>query len=92
MKNLLVVLLFLTGLMNAATASAWDGFDADSADLVEIIPAAIPVPGDTVTVKNHDTDLDESCLVESVRRNLRTIEVVVAYPDGKLHVLVMEGL
>ena len=72
-------------------ALAWDGFDADSADLVEIIPDALPNKGDTVDVRNYSNDETTTCLVVSVTRNSRTVEIVVRTPDGEAHTLVMEG-
>lgn len=91
MKLFITGVILLCCLALGESALAWDGFDADSADLVEIIPDSVPAIGDTITVKNHDADTSESCFVESVKRNKRTIEVVVAYPDGKARTLVMEG-
>lgn len=85
-KLLLAVLLWVP-----CTCLAWDGFDADSADLVEIEPDEIPQIGDTISVKNHDTDATEGGLVMSVKRNSRTIELVVRNPDGREHIFVMEG-
>ena len=70
---------------------AWDGFDADTTDLVELTPDNLPAPGETVDVRDYDTDSSQTCLVESVVRNSRTIEVVVRAPDGKRRTLVMEG-
>ena len=72
-------------------ALAWDGFDADSADLVEIIPDALPNKGDTVDVRNYSNDETTTCLVVSVTRNSRTVEIVVGTPAGEAHSLVMEG-
>ena len=63
-------------------ALAWDGFDADSADLVEVVPDRVPSKGDTVDVRNYDKDATETCLVESVARNARTVELVVRTPAG----------
>lgn len=73
------------------TCFAWDGFDADSADLVEILPDAVPAPGNTIDVRTYESDEVQTCLVESVTRNRRTIEVVVRSPDGVRRTLVMEG-
>lgn len=70
---------------------AWDGFDADTTDLVELTPDKLPSPGEAVEVRDYDTDTTQPCLVESVARNSRTIEVVVQTPDGKRRTLVMEG-
>lgn len=70
---------------------AWDGFDAASADLVEVTPDHIPAKGDTVTVRNYDTENTQVCLVESVTRNTRTIELVVRTPTEEARTLVMEG-
>lgn len=72
-------------------AAAWDGFDADSTDLVELTPDEVPQTGDTISVANHDSGAAEECLVMSVKRNRRTIEVVCRYLDGVEHTLVMEG-
>lgn len=70
---------------------AWDGFDADTTDLVELTPDKLPSPGEAVEVRDYDTDTTQTCLVVSVARNSRTIEVVVRAPDGKQRTLVMEG-
>lgn len=75
----------------AGEARAWDGFDAESADLVEIIPDIIPQQGEEVEVRNHDTEKSMNCVVKSVTRNSRTIEVVVQDQNGKSYTLVMEG-
>ncbi|MBD5626954.1 MAG: DUF5334 family protein [Desulfovibrio sp.] len=77
-------------LLPQATA-AWDGFDADSTDLVELTPDRLPSAGETVDVRSYDSDTTQTCLVESVARNSRTIEVVVRAPDGTRRTLVMEG-
>lgn len=69
---------------------AWDGFDADTADLVEIIPDRVPETGATVDVRVYDKDETFTCLVVNVTRNRQTIEVVVRTPDGKTKTLVME--
>ena len=61
------------------------------ADLVEIIPDALPNKGDTVDVRNYSNDETTTCLVVSVTRNSRTVEIVVRTPDGEAHTLVMEG-
>ena len=34
-------------------------------------------------VRNYDTDTSQTCLVETVTRNARTVEVVVRTPKGK---------
>ncbi len=86
----------LAGILSLAlcappVARAWDGFDADSADLVEITPDRVPFQGDTVDVRNYDSDSVETCLVESVTRNARTVELVVRTPSGARRTLVMEG-
>ena len=72
-------------------ALAWDGFDADTADLVEVIPDRVPSKGDAVDVRNYDKDATETSLVESVARNARTVELVVRTPAGVTRTLVMEG-
>lgn len=91
MRYLLAGILLLLLQIYADASAAWDGFDAASADLVEIIPDSVPAPGETISVKNHDLDRTDTCLVESIKRNKRTIEIVVMYPDNSLHTLVMEG-
>lgn len=91
MKYLLMVALLCAATLQGAFGLAWDGFDADSTELVEISPDAVPQLGDSVNVKIYDTDSTVAGIVESVRRNRRTVEVIVRYPDGKSHTLVMEG-
>ncbi|MDE5879891.1 MAG: DUF5334 domain-containing protein [Desulfovibrio sp.] len=91
MNHLFCGATLLGCLLSPMAAAAWDGFDADSADLVELTPDRLPAPGETVDVHNYDTDTTQTCLVESVARNSRTIEVVVRAPDGARRTLVMEG-
>lgn len=90
MKYLLALAAILVCL-GAGPARAWDGFDADTTDLVEVIPDELPSPGDSIGVRDYDTDTDHSCVVESIRRNRRTVELVVRTPEGKRRTLVMEG-
>ena len=52
---------------------------------------ALPNKGDTVDVRNYSNDETTTCLVVSVTRNSRTVEIVVRTPDGEAHTLVMEG-
>lgn len=73
------------------SALAWDGFDADSGDLVELASDRLPSRGETVDVRDYNRESPQTCLVESVVRNSRTVEVVVRTPDGKQRILVMEG-
>ena len=91
MKHLLFGAALLGCLCLTTPALAWDGFDADSADLVEVIPDRVPSKGDAVDVRNYDKDVTETCLVESVARNARTVELVVRTPAGVTRTLVMEG-
>ena len=91
MKNLLLMAALPALLLCTRPAMAWDGFDADSAELVEIIPDALPAKGENVDVRDYSTDITTTCLVESVLRNSRTVEVVVITPDGGRRTLVMEG-
>lgn len=88
MKYLIATIMFLG--ICPGTCFGWDGFDSDSADLIEIITDAIPNINSTVEVRNYETDQTETCIVESVTRNRRTIEVVVRDPSGKRRILVME--
>lgn len=83
--------ILLGCLLWPAAALAWDGFDADTGELVELIPDRLPSPGDTVDVRDYNSENAQTCLVESIVRNARTIEVLVRAPDGKQHILVMEG-
>lgn len=93
LTNFLSIPLCALSLLIAGTALAWDGFDAETSALIEILPEQVPAKGDTIDVRNYDTDSTETCLVESVRRNKRTIEVVVRTPEGnKRRTLVMESL
>lgn len=91
MKYLLIGALAPVCLLSVQPAVAWDGFDADSSDLVEIIPDALPVEGENVDVRDYATDQTTTCLVKTVTRNNRTVEVVVRTPDGGTRTLVMEG-
>ena len=91
MKYLLIGALAPACLLSVQPAVAWDGFDADSSDLVEIIPDALPVEGENVDVRDYATDQTTTCLVKTVSRNSRTVEVVVRTPDGGTRTLVMEG-
>ncbi len=91
MKYLLIGALAPACLLSDQPAVAWDGFDADSSDLVEIIPDALPVAGENVDVRDYATDQTTTCLVKTVSRNSRTVEVVVRTPDGGTRTLVMEG-
>ncbi|MEG2172507.1 MAG: DUF5334 family protein [Desulfovibrionaceae bacterium] len=95
MKHILLLSIPLCTLclLAAGTALAWDGFDAETTALIAITPDQVPTKGDTVDVRNYEDDSTETCLVESVRRNKRTIEVVVRTPqDNKKRTLVMESL
>lgn len=91
MKHLLLWAAIAGCLCVPLSVLAWDGFDADTTDLVEITPDNVPSRGDTVDVRNYDTDAIETCLVEAVSRNARTVEVVVRTPTGHMRTLVMEG-
>ncbi len=91
MKHLLFGAAIAGCLLAPLTVPAWDGFDAATTDRVEIRPDRVPAQGDTVDVRNYDTDASEICLVESVTRNARTVEVVVSTPKGLKRTLVMEG-
>ena len=72
---------------------AWDGFDANNAALVEVEPERVPAVTDTITVRNYKDERQQTCLVEEVRHNLRTIELVVRCPDTPaLRTLVMDRL
>ena len=73
------------------TVLAWDRLDAATTDLVEITPDRLPSQGDSVDVRIYDTDTSQTCLVETVTRNARTVEVVVRTPKGLKRTLVMEG-
>ena len=86
-RRLPAVIALCASLALPLPALAWDGFDADSADLVEIIPDALPNKGDTVDVRNYSNDETTTCLVVSVTRNSRTVEIVVRTPDGEAHTL-----
>ncbi len=91
MKHVLMGIALLALLSLNVPASAWDGFDADTTELVEVIPDSVPETGDTISVKSYDTNNSVMGIVENVSRNKRTIEIVVRFPDGARHTLVMEG-
>ena len=86
---------FLIGITSflflAVPAQAWDGFDADSADLVEITPDSVPTPGETVTGRKYDNNTTDICVVTAVKRNSRTTEVQARCDGGSIHTYVMEG-
>ncbi len=87
----LATAVFLSG--TAGPAAAWDGFDAETSLLVEVEPERVPAVGDTVSVRKYKGDTTRTCLVEEVRRNLRTVELIVRCPDSKaLRTLVMDRL
>ena len=97
-RGLLVILplggLFLLFfLISAPYAQAWDGFDADTAAFIEVEPTRVPSAGDIVTVSHYKSDVRKTCLVEEVRHNLHTLELVVRCPapDGR-RTLVMERM
>lgn len=91
MKYPFIIALMSLFLLAGSLCAAWDGFDADSGDLVEIMPDAIPSVGDRIEVHNYDQNKTERYHVESVRRNRRTIEVVVHDDNNLYRTLVMEG-
>ena len=91
MKHLLLGAALTGWILLPLPALAWDGFDADSADLVEVTPDRVPSRGETVDMRSYDSDTTETCLVEAVSRNPRTVELVVRNPQGKTRTLVMEG-
>lgn len=90
MKYLFPLAACFVYLLVSTVSMGWDGFDADTANLIEIIPDRVPEIGSTIDVRNYDTDETETCLVDRVTRNRQTIEVVVRAPDGKRKTLVME--
>ena len=99
MSRGLVVMLPLGGLVlffvlvSAPFALAWDGFDADTAAFIEVEPARVPAEGDTVTVSYYTSKVRKTCLVEDVRHNLRTLELVVRCPEpDAIRTLVMERM
>ena len=91
MKYLLLGIALLSCLCISAPAKAWDGFDAESTDVVEVTPDRIPSKGETVDVRHYDSDTTQTCLIEAVTRNARTVELVVQAPSGATRTLVMEG-
>ncbi|MDR2745468.1 MAG: DUF5334 domain-containing protein [Desulfovibrio sp.] len=91
MKSLWAVISVVCLAWLPQAASAWDGFDAATTDLVEIIPDSLPSRGDTVDVRNYDGDTTQTCLVEDVTQNVSTVEVLVRSPDGEARMLIMEG-
>lgn len=91
MKNTLFFLAFISYALLASDCGAWEGFDASNADLVEILHDSVPTPGSSVDVHNFDSNTIETCIVESVLRNRKTIEIVVRDPSGELKLFVMEG-
>jgi len=86
-----LVLFFF--LLSAPLAEAWDGFDADTAAFIEVEPVRVPSEGDAITVSYYQSDVRKTCLVEDVRRNLHTLELVVRCPEpDAIRTLVMERI
>ena len=84
-------MLFAAFWLYPAWAPAWDGFDADSIELVEIESESIPASGETIDIKHQESGVTKTGIVQSMKQNKRTIEIVVRYSDNSLHTLVMEG-
>lgn len=90
MKHILALALLC---LLPATALAWDGFDADTTALVEVTPAEMPKAGQTIEIRDYDTDETNGYTVESVKRNVRTVEISVRNTaTNSKRVVVMEGL
>ena len=62
-RRLPAVIALCASLALPLPALAWDGFDVDSADLVEIIPDALPNKGDTVEIVVRTPDGQAHTLV-----------------------------
>lgn len=88
MKSLSFIAIWI-GLTTPALA--WEGFDADTTNIVEVTPEQLPSRGDKISVRDYENETFLTCLVENVRRNKRTIELVVRCPEDSLHTLVMDG-
>lgn len=82
----------LIGVCLSVSALAWDGFDAASTNIVEVTPEKLPSRGDEISIRDYENDTLQICQVENVRRNKRTIELVVRCPENSVHTLVMDGL
>lgn len=91
MRKIFLVSLVLAMLVLPSLLFAWDGFDAETADLVEVTPDNMPNVGDTIEIRSYEEESSYVALVESVKRNVRTIELLVRLPNGKQHILVMES-
>lgn len=86
-------LSFIAILVSMATpVMAWEGFDADTTNIVEVAPEQLPSRGDKISVRDYENETFQTCMVENVRRNKRTIELVVRCPEESVHTLVMDGL
>ena len=87
------ILFFLPAcmLLCASPVLAWMGFDADTAELVEITPETVPSKGETIVVHDISTNGNVSCLVREVVLSSRTVEVRVSTSEGKKRVLIMES-
>lgn len=83
--------LLMSILLCPSSPLAWDGFDSDTADLVEVAPDKMPNAGDTIEVRSYEKESNYVALVEGVKRNVRTVELLVRFSDGKQHILVMES-
>ncbi len=84
--------LFLAAFANCASAAfAWDGFDSESIELVEIQMDSDPGIGETLDIKYQESGITRTGIVQSVKHNKSTIEIAIRYPDNSLRTLVMEG-
>ncbi|MDD6180599.1 MAG: DUF5334 family protein [Desulfovibrionaceae bacterium] len=90
MKKIFCLTACCIPLCTAGAAFAWEGFDAATTALVEVTPALLPARGDTVEVRDMETEDVTSCRVARVDHNTRTVELVLIAPDGTHRILVME--
>lgn len=91
MKYISCALIFAGFWICSASVFAWDGFDAESIELVEIGTEGIPASGETIEIRNQESGVTKTAIVQSMKQNQRTVEIVVRYPDNTVHTLVMEG-
>ena len=87
MKKLAVIALLIL----PSVAMAWDGYDAESGESVEIGQGNLVRPGENIEVYNNDTGEYSDVGVESIQRSGSSVEVeVYDYDSGEYRTLDMD--
>jgi len=90
MKKAMVALLMAMAMM-AAPGWAWDGFDADTGDAVEIDKGNTVRPGRDIEIYNWNTGEYQDVTVDSIQRRGNSVEVeIYDYDTGEYRSLEMQ--